>query len=153
MNHRRPGLLALVIVPDGTTRTERLPGSPARAAAELTVIVGGPLEAILGPDWCAYLDEEGHRHNAPINYLADTLARQLGWRAHPGTFLAGPVAFLGRSGADETDVPPAVLRMAALIDQAGQLMTVVMDDPAHPDTRARITALADIAETAAEETP
>lgn len=109
------GPVALIVRPDGSAALTPLPDHPARAAQAISDAIGGPLEAILGADWCAYVDEHYLDHGSPVNGPGDHLARLLGWRSHPGEILCGPVVFLGRRGHDETDVPDRVLRLAGIL--------------------------------------
>lgn len=111
----KSGPLALIITPDGAATLTPLPANEAQAAAVISAAIGGPLEPILGADWCAYVDEDYTRHGQAVNGVGDHLARMLGWHAHPGEVLCGPVVFLGRQGARETDVPESVLLMAGVV--------------------------------------
>jgi hypothetical protein len=122
------GLRALVISPDGGGVLTDLPVQPARAAREVGEIVGGNLEAIIvaNADWLAYINEEGARLALLPNLQADAICRALGYHFQPGDYLIGPAVFLGRQGANETDVPEHVLGMAR---EAGVLA------PATPEAR------------------
>jgi hypothetical protein len=75
---------------------------------------GGDLEAIGGPDWNAYFDEEGKLKGLPVNRAADLLARRLGWDSLPGDVLVGPVVFLGPPDEDgvDTSAPEELVREA-----------------------------------------
>lgn len=106
----RNGPLALVIEPDGSGRTERLPGSDLELQRAVEGIVGGFTEAIgVVGDWIAYLNDEGKVTGLPANPVADALARRLGWRPGWGDYLCGPVVFTGSHSAIEIDVPDRVL--------------------------------------------
>jgi hypothetical protein len=105
------GPVALVLAPGAPPMLARLDLDARAASTELHQIIGGDLETIGGGDWCAYLDEEGRRHQRPDNAVADTLARALGWQpAYPEDHLCGVVVFLGRARDRETDVPERLLR-------------------------------------------
>jgi hypothetical protein len=108
------GPTALIVNPDGSALLVVLPADERETADAIHAIVGGDLEGIIGPDWCAYLDEDYLRHERPANSIADHLARQLGWIAHPADYLCGSVVFLGRRGSRETDVPMHVLAFAGV---------------------------------------
>lgn len=107
--------MALVIEPDGTSRTERLPSPDLELLRAVENIVGGFIEAIgIVGEWIAYLNEEGLNEEGkttglPANPAADALARRLGWRPSWGEYLCGPVVFTGSHGVIEIDVPDKVL--------------------------------------------
>lgn len=75
------------------------------------LIGGGWLEAIYGPDWCAFLDEEGKLKGLRPNTAAEAVARTCGWQGDWRDYLAGPVVFVGppNVAGDFTDVPDHVL--------------------------------------------
>jgi hypothetical protein len=95
---------------DGTVTELVLDGS---LDGFIAAIGGGWLEAITGPGWSAFCDEEGKIKGLPPNTLATGAAILLGW-GH-GDVLCGPVLFLGppdRHG-NETDVPAKVREVLA----------------------------------------
>jgi hypothetical protein len=107
------GPLALVIQPDGTTTTERLPENPAACLAVLNQTIGGHFEAIGNGRWHAYTIEDVRDLAVPRpNPAADRLAELLGWRTHPMGGMVGAVVFLGRDGVDEADVPDDAIHLA-----------------------------------------
>jgi hypothetical protein len=109
----RAGPLALVIQPDGTATTERLPENPAAAITALHQIIGGHFEAIGNGQWCAYTIEDTRDLTDPQpNPAADRLAQLLGWATHPLGGMCGAVVFLGHRGVDETDVPEVAIQLA-----------------------------------------
>lgn len=109
------GPLVLVIEPDGTARTERLPSGDL---AHSQRIVGGWVRPIGGQfdgaEWVVYVNDDGHAMGQPDNRIAHALATILGFRFLPGDHLTGPAVFLGRRpGADgpvDADVPAGVLQ-------------------------------------------
>jgi hypothetical protein len=105
------GALALVVQPDGTAATERLPENPAAAVVALNEAIGGHFQAIGDSRWIAYTVEDNRDDGRP-NPAADRLAELLGWHTHPMGGMCGPVVFLGRHGPDETDVPEDALALA-----------------------------------------
>lgn len=78
-------------------------------------IGGGWLEAVIGPDWFAYVDEDGKAHGLPVNGEATRLARAIGWQAQPEDYLCGAVLFLGASGSTEVDAPRSVWTAAFML--------------------------------------
>ena len=106
------GPLALVVEPDGSARTLRLPDAGPHGGQHVHDLVGGWLEAITGRGWCAYFNEDGERERLPVNMRATGLACALGWRPHVADWLLGVVVFLGRDGTSETDVPERALQLA-----------------------------------------
>lgn len=92
--------------------------------AVLQALVGGWLEGFtcIGSRVHGYCDEEGKLKGLPVNGVATSVARALGWPA--GDLLCGPVVMLGdHPKGDESDVPAEVVewltRMcgAALVDE------------------------------------
>lgn len=78
----------------------------------LNELVGGYIEAIHGPGWHAYINEEGKWENLPVNLPATQFAGANGW--YGGDHLVGTVVFLGGSGPHEGSVP------LSLVDSAEQ---------------------------------
>jgi hypothetical protein len=107
---------ALVVYPDGYAAVRAVDGS---LESWRECIGGGWLEAISGPGWCAFVDEEGKLKDLPPNLPADALARELGWLGAPWDILAGPVVFAGPpdDNGDTTTVPIGLVALAF----AGQL--------------------------------
>lgn len=104
----RTGPLALIICTDGFAELRELRGhDPFDQARE---IIGGHVTAMLGADWSAYLNEDGHLMALPRNLFADAMARALGFHFRHGDYLVGDVVFLGP--ACKGDVPDRVLHMA-----------------------------------------
>jgi len=111
------GPLVLLVQPDGTATTERMPatGTPAQDRAQLKFIndaIGGYFTTIGDGVWIALVNEDGERLMLPPNTTADLLARALGFRFRPGDELLGPVIFTSRKGTELGDVTPAVLEFA-----------------------------------------
>lgn len=80
-------------------------------------IGGGYLEAIGGPTWSAYLDEEGRLKGLPVNHDGTRLAQALGFSEGPpwdDIGLVGPVLFMGPADdeGDETSVTDEVIGTA-----------------------------------------
>jgi hypothetical protein len=92
----------LVVHPDGEAAAVTVDATLETLRA---VIGGGWLEAVIGPDWFAYVDEDGKALGLPVNGVATRLARAIGWVGKPGDYLSGPVLFLGASGSTEVDAP------------------------------------------------
>jgi hypothetical protein len=107
------GPRALIVTPSGSAALVTLPAEPAAMAAAINAAVGGYFGApVGGGDWIAYAAEDPDP-GTPPNFLADTLARQLGgWHAEPGPIMTGVVVFLGRSGSQEVDVPARLMGIA-----------------------------------------
>jgi hypothetical protein len=79
-------------------------------------LVGGNIQAISGPGWTAYLNEEGKLLGLPGNAVATALAARLGWIYLFGDLLVGPVIFCGPPDDDDgydTSVVKQVLDEAA----------------------------------------
>lgn len=97
---------ALVIDIDGSTRVVETPGKLDDLRA---LLGGGWLEGINGPDWHAYVDEEGKIKGLPVNVFGTVIARHLGWMLDD---LSGPIIFLGtgKDGA-EADCPSHILEL------------------------------------------
>jgi hypothetical protein len=111
------GPLVLVIQPDGTATTERLPasGTPAQDREQLAAIndtVGGYFTTIGDGLWLALVNEDGERLALPPNHSGHLLARALGFRFQTGDYLLGPIIFVSRQGEELGDVGPAVLELA-----------------------------------------
>ena len=79
----------------------------------LNELVGGYIEAIHGPGWHAYVNEEGKWMGLPVNLPATQFAGANGWNPY-GDHLVGTVVFLGSRGPDEDSVP------LSLVDAAEQ---------------------------------
>lgn len=95
---------ALRVDPAGNAHSVTL---EAGLEAMKAAIGGGWLEAVNGPDWHLYCDEDGKDKGLPVNLPATRLAHALGWA--PGDYLCGPVVFLGNGPAGaEADAPRAV---------------------------------------------
>ncbi len=94
-------------------------GEPIRLVVEPTLenlrgmIGGGWLEAIHGPGWAAYLDEEGKLKGLSYNVSATALAVTAGWLGSGRDYLVGTVMFLGPpdEDGDETSVTEAITRL------------------------------------------
>lgn len=108
------GPRALIVEPNGSTALVTLPAEPAAMAAAIHEAIGGYLCCpVAGGDWVAYAAEEAAERNEPPNFVADTIARQLGgWHRGPGPILLGVIVFLGRSGPNEVDVPERLWSIA-----------------------------------------
>jgi hypothetical protein len=78
--------------------------------------VGGYIEAIGGPGWSAYCNEEGKLQNLPFNPQAQLLAEGHGWTPLPFDTLVGTVVFVGPPDSDgeDTDVPDFLVRAVGL---------------------------------------
>jgi hypothetical protein len=102
---------ALLIRTDGTVEIVDI----VPDLAQLQKAVDGYIEAIAGPGWVGYCDEEGLLKRKPANTVATTLARLAGWHA-PGGQLVGDVVFVGPEGPDErhTDVPESLVKLVGL---------------------------------------
>lgn len=74
-----------------------------------------------GPDWTAYIDEDGKLADPPKpqNVTAEILARSCGWQSLPGDFLVGDVVFFGPVDEDgnNTDVPQQLVDLASTARQ------------------------------------
>lgn len=93
--------LGMVIQPDGTTDVKIM--EDEEVAAE----VGGYLEAIHGPDWIAYCDEDGKLKGLERNEPATKTARYFGWKG--ADVLVGPVVFMGDDGSSvDIDLPQRI---------------------------------------------
>lgn len=95
----------LMVRPDGDASAVTLEATLETLRA---AIGGGWLEAVIGPDWFAYVDEDGKAKGLPVNGVATRLARAIGWGGQPGDYLSGPVLFLGANGSTEVDAPRTV---------------------------------------------
>ena len=78
----------------------------------LQELVGGYLEAIHGPGWHAYVNEEGAWSSQGLNYEATRFAQANGWHWDGRYYLVGPVVFLGQHGSEESDVPLSLVDAA-----------------------------------------
>jgi hypothetical protein len=73
--------------------------------------VGGWIEAIHGPGWHAYVNEDGRMLGLPPNERATLLAYEFGWGS--GQMLLGTVVFLGSAAdPDEHDCPQEMVLRA-----------------------------------------
>jgi|SRR5215471_1223424 len=110
------GPLVLVVEPDGTATTPRMPSSDVGMGhAQLKFIndtLGGYFTTIGDGVWLALVNEDGQRLGLAPNTKGDLLARALGFRFRPGDELLGPVIFTSRQGTELGDVTPAVLEFA-----------------------------------------
>ena len=105
------GPRALIVAPNGSAALVTLPAEPAAMAAALHEAVGGFLHApVAGADWVAYAADDADERGEPANMLAGMLAGALG--SLRGPLLIGVVAFLGREGPNEVDVPERLLALA-----------------------------------------
>lgn len=87
---------ALLFEVDGTVKTVDLDNRSLRQFQEF---VGGYIESISGPDWVAYVNEEGKMKNLPLNEKADRFVHTHGWRGVSfgpfSDYLVGPVLLVG----------------------------------------------------------
>lgn len=102
-------LTVLVVRPSGEVLLQTW--SEGGTLHQFQQTVGGYIEAINGPDWTAYCNEEGKLQNLPPNDTADSVARLLGWHPLPFDFLVGTVVFCGPPDGmgNDTDVPDFVV--------------------------------------------
>lgn len=96
---------ALVVEASGESRLVELPDDDASQLHALQRLVDGYIEAVGGPDWVVYVNEEGKLDGLPVNARATAVVETLlpGFSAHD--VLVGTAVFLGRDGEDETHVP------------------------------------------------
>src|SRR5262245_34522191 len=92
----------ILVPPQGAAKVVQV---DTRSLAALQGLVGGYIEAIGGPGWSAYLDEEGKIKGLPVNMLATYYAVKLGWVGMPNDMLVGPVLFCGQADANGYDTP------------------------------------------------
>lgn len=100
--------------PNGSAALVTLPEDQTALAAVIHETVGGYLACpVGGGDWVAYAAEDAADRDEPPNFVADTIARQLGgWHGGPGPVLLGTIVFVGRSGSQEVDVPERLFALA-----------------------------------------
>jgi hypothetical protein len=103
------GITALVVIPAGLAEIVHLPLDGDERHRTIGRLVGGPLEAVGGPDWVAYLNAEALRLGLYPNPRAHEAAVALGWRPAPGDQLRGVALFCGRADTGEADVPQRIL--------------------------------------------
>jgi hypothetical protein len=116
------GPLALIIYPDGSAATVRLPADRGERWELIDTIVSfrstipHPLDDGPDPDWCAILSDPDPDAPGAADLVANPVAaevgRQLGW--YPGP-VAGPVVVIGstsRSPEGDADVPAQVVDLA-----------------------------------------
>ena len=116
-DHPATGPLVLVVQPDGTASTARLPasGNMIQDHEQLAAIhdtVGGHFTTIGSGLWLALVNEDGQQFGLPANPQANLLARALGFKFRPDDFLLGPVIFTSREGDELGDCPPTVMEVA-----------------------------------------
>lgn len=91
--------MALLITPDGKTRTVFPKNGPAFTVAEIQALVEGWLECVrLRDGRLMWVNKEGKLRRLPRNSLATLLARTV---LSPGDFLVGPVVVMMRQEAGE----------------------------------------------------
>lgn len=107
---------ALLFDVDGTVKKIDLDNLSLRQSQEL---VGGYIEAISGPEWVAYVDEDGKRKGLPLNVKADRFVHTQGWTAGIfgpfSDYIVGPVLIVGPTDEEgfDTSVHQSVIDWAA----------------------------------------
>jgi hypothetical protein len=63
-------------------------------------MVGGYIEALTGPDWCAFINEEGKLQDLDENPVAELWMRTHGLPLYGWDYLVGPAVFVGLPDAE-----------------------------------------------------
>jgi hypothetical protein len=121
---------ALLVRPGEDSRIAEIPAdTEQRTHEELSGLVGGYLEVVMGDDWHAYCDEDGLAKDLPANVFAARLLEELNPGRGPAR-ICGPVVFLGHTGDGlEYDVPSRIEDLARRMT-AGSLLTNWTDEGA-----------------------